>query len=452
MKKFIAITLLSSLFPLPNSLFAMPLKWTCNFPEASAVSFSVYQGETVSFMPEFKINGIAKPLQIEGIYYQTNGMENAWWKLDGNTFSPTNDVGAYAYRFFVLAAGEGGKNYQANGTLRMLPSPGFVPRYIPLPKEVLDFSAFEIRNEPWADADATKEAISLSKSLGAIVLGEDCQLVSTNYNSATKMPHLYLRFKIKNEETGSNEWKIVWSEKTRWDWLDDLLATNYYSMSEIDSRLSDKADRAWGHYDSHTGLYAPDGFTWISSPAIAIAGGLAYQRIATSEGAVWVLESNGMTTITGGETNGFFRISDDKGNAIFEISKGSEVVVGATASSARTESIMGVTHIFVTYNIDSAEHPKIEVTNDLKSHDWKTEDDSSCLANVAWTGFSGAWTAEIWSKQVEPQLFVKATYKKGTRDTIKHNAPMAITELLIDGQYYKIKVDTIDGKKVLVLE
>lgn len=115
----------------------MPLKWTCNFPEASAVSFSVYQGETVSFMPEFKINGISKPLQIEGIYYQTNGMENAWWKLDGNTFSPTNDVGAYAYRFFVLAAGEGGKNYRANGTLRMLPSPGFVPNAIKVPIKTL---------------------------------------------------------------------------------------------------------------------------------------------------------------------------------------------------------------------------------------------------------------------------------------------------------------------------
>lgn len=116
---------------------AMPLKWDCNFPEAAAKTFSVYQGETVTFEPTFRVNGKTVDLDIEGIYYQTNGMADSWWKLDDNTFTPTNDVGAAAYRFFVLAAGAGGKNYRANGTLRMLPSPGFVPNAIKVPIKTL---------------------------------------------------------------------------------------------------------------------------------------------------------------------------------------------------------------------------------------------------------------------------------------------------------------------------
>lgn len=128
---------------------AMPLKWDCNFPEAKAQTFSVYQGETVTFEPTFRVNGQVADLDIEGIYYQTNGMADSWWKLDGNTFTPTNDVGALSYRFFIQAAGEGGKNYRANGTLRMLPSPGFVPNTLKLPVKTFDFSGVEVKNAPW---------------------------------------------------------------------------------------------------------------------------------------------------------------------------------------------------------------------------------------------------------------------------------------------------------------
>jgi hypothetical protein len=66
-------------------------------------------------------------------------MADSWWKLDDNTFTPKDDVGAAAYRFFIqAAAGEGGKNYRANGTLRMLPSPGFVPNAIKVPIKKLE--------------------------------------------------------------------------------------------------------------------------------------------------------------------------------------------------------------------------------------------------------------------------------------------------------------------------
>lgn len=301
-------------------------------------------------------------------------------------------------------------------------------------------------------ADAA-EALDLASDVATLVYGDDCQLVSTNYNSATKMPSLFLRFKIKDENTGEMVWYKVWDELTRFNYiLDQYLPTNYFNKTEIAAELDQKADRAWGHYDSTTGNYAPDGFTWVSSPSIAIAGGLAYQRVVTTEGAVWVLESNGMTTFTGGETNGYFRISDDKGNAIFEITKGTEKVVGATAGSVRQEKQGDITHLFITYNVQSTEPPKLEICRDLKAKDWKLQDDEGCAANVTWTGSSGAWIAEVWGKQPEPSLFVQGTYKQGARDVIKNAAPIAFTEIVIGGVTYKCKVETISGKKVLVLE
>ena len=165
MKKLLSIALLSSLFPLPFPLSAMPLKWVCNFPDTKAEVFRVYQGETVTFEPTFRVNGKTVDLDIEGVYIQTNGMAESWWRLPNNTFAPTNDVGALSYRFFIQAAGdvspersehceamslEGcGKNYRANGTLRMLPSPGFVPNTLKLPVKKFDFSGVEVKNAPW---------------------------------------------------------------------------------------------------------------------------------------------------------------------------------------------------------------------------------------------------------------------------------------------------------------
>lgn len=295
------------------------------------------------------------------------------------------------------------------------------------------------------------------KAVESFVVGDDCQLISTNYNSITKLPSLLLRFRIKDEATGEMIWYKVWDEMTRWNWLTDtFLPTNYYNKAQIDAALDNKADRAWGHYDSHTGSYAPDGFTWVSSKNIAIAGGLAYQRILTTEGAIWVLTSNGITTYTGGETNGYFRISDDKGKAIFEITKGTETLQGATSWVKSAEQINGYTHLYLDYYVESPKHPTIEVCTDLNKLDWKSETDSECLANVVWTGESGHYKAEVWGKQPFTALFVQAKYLTGAKDVIRNVAPVAFTEIVIGGVTYKCKVGTatVDGasKKVLVLE
>lgn len=134
----------------------------------------------------------------------------------------------------------------------------------------------------------------------------------------------------------------------------------------MESELENKADRAWGFYDSHTGEYSPDGFTTISSSNIMIAAGMAYQKTVTTDGEVWVLTATEPTSISGVTSNGFFRIEDGDGNALFEIIKGDKRTVGATAGSV---SVFGNV-INITYDVVSDNPPTIWCTTDLRSGVW----------------------------------------------------------------------------------
>ena len=107
-----------------------------------------YHGETIVFRP---VRGKAPVTNVaySAVYYQTNGMGGAWWKADGLELHPTNDCGASSYRFFLEGRDDDGRDWHANGTLRMLDSPGFVPNALPLPVSVLDFATIEVANAPF---------------------------------------------------------------------------------------------------------------------------------------------------------------------------------------------------------------------------------------------------------------------------------------------------------------
>lgn len=307
-----------------------------------------------------------------------------------------------------------------------------------------------------ASQESVDEALSLAGDLANLVFGDDCRLISIYYNSVTRMPYLSLQFKMKDEATGTNYWYKVWDEMTRFNYIiDHHLPTNYYTKTEIDIALDNKADRAWGHYDSHTGSYAPYGFTWISSPYIAIAGGMSYQRVISSND-IFVLSSNGLVTELGGDassTNGFFRISDDKGNAIFEITKGTASLMPATADDISVTNIMGVAHLYIPYKVECPEAPKVICCTDLLKKDWKREDEEGFQLNVNWTGESGNWIAEVWAKEPSVRGFVKAEYKQGARDTIKHLAPVSFSQIEIGGKIYNnLRVEEMNGKNVLVVD
>lgn len=601
MKRAAAIVLIAELC-LALTASAKTFEWRITSPQAHAETFTAYHGETVRFNPVW--SGALSNVTSSVLYYQTNGMDRTWWQADGLTFAPSNDVGAASYRFFIRATDPEGVNYTANGLLRLMESPGFVPNTITPPVAALDFDSIDVWNAPYYTKDETdakivelapapgnysvvsnkamnavqkewytgsgdgytmelgdgglfvryvdegevlstgefwpnrialegdgKLGMSASDNIGfwvgddpmgsqqsttvyengaiavwdasgslheitiptnqsqgtfaltsdipgnyatvsnkaanavqtselssletdptvpswakaankpsytasevgaatssdlATIAGmlnaENARFVSTNYNSASHIPSAYVEAKI------DGSWLTIWSEMTRWNWLmSEYLPDTFHTKSQIASLLDDKADRAWGFYDSHSGLYAPEGFTWVSSPKIAIAGGLAYSRTLTAEGAIWVLEANGMVAETGGLTNGFFRVSDDEGNALFEIVKGDKRTVGAQANSVQVIGAFVPSKLQIGYAVVADTHPTLQITASLSDPDWYDEDSASCPANVTWSGVSGAYVATVQAKSASAtQLFVKAEYQVGGETYIKNVGPISV--------------------------
>ena len=299
-------------------------------------------------------------------------------------------------------------------------TPETIDSYLP------DTSGFATKSAQTSISNIAVRAESKADAVVAYLQGDDVKEVVTNYDSAVHMPSRSLQQRV--DDGGTNFWRVVWDEMTRWNWLTErYLPTNFYNKSEIDYLLDDKADRAWGFYDSHTGGWSPDGYLQISSPKILIAAGMAYQRHIVSEGAVWVLESNGLVTEVGGvASNGFFRITDDDKNALFEIVKGNKRTVGSTAAGFATTNIMGVTHCYIPYNVEAPEHPTIYATTALGTP-FVSEESAGSLVNVTWTGTTGNYHAEVWPKTASSSLFIKAQHQVGGETYIKNTAPVDVS-------------------------
>jgi len=294
-------------------------------------------------------------------------------------------------------------------------------------------------------------------SIGAHLNAEDAHFVSTNYDSVVNLPEAYVEIKMRDEATGSNTWITIWQEMRRWtafvgsafDWQTwqgfHTWATN------ITQELSFKADRCWGIYDSETGGYSPEGYTQISSSNILIAAGMAYQRTVTSEGAVWILRCNQGVAQMGGDTNGFFQVFDGDGVVQFEIVKGDRREAGANADGITVDDSYSPVRLTIPYSIVADEHPTLQICDSLDTANWKAETDPDCLANVEWSGLSGAWVATVQRKTSGGSLFVKATYMAGGETYIRNAAPVSMDSIILNGVRYYLGTTTISGHTVLTL-
>lgn len=250
----------------------------------------------------------------------------------------------------------------------------------------------------------------------------------------------------------------VWNETARWD---RHRAEAAAFSNAVERALAGKAGLDWGR-TTPTGFDAPEGFTWLDTPAVAVAGGLAWQRTVTSEGAVWLLCSNGMVADVGGATNGSFRVVDmATGEAAFEVVQGDRRTVGANASGCYTWTAEdGRTHLRVVYNVASDEPPVLHVAAELKAQGgtvWHDEGAEGCPATFAgWTGSSGAWTNALWRASAPAAgaadaLFCFATYEVGGGTVVRNHAPVSMSRIVVGGVTYALGTATIDGKTVLTL-
>ena len=271
--------------------------------------------------------------------------------------------------------------------------------------------------------------------------GDDVRVTVTNYYWNLDIPSLYLEQKMPADETHESSWfKVVWDERTRWNRFMPTFAALTNDVAQ------NKADRAWGVYDSSTGAYSPDGLLQLSQEQIMIASSMAWQKTVTAGSAIWVLKATSPTMLSGQTENGYFRIQDGDGNALFEIVKGDKRVVGATATGVSMDG----TSMRITYAVESAEHPTLEVCTDLRLGDWTTETDTTA-ATVSWSGSSGDWVATVTPVGARPSLFAKASYEAGGNTYIRNNVATSIDKVVVGGIEYTVTVETVNGKKLLVL-
>lgn len=251
-------------------------------------------------------------------------------------------------------------------------------------------------------------------AIGAVLNGEDARFVVTNYDSVVHTPEAYVEINV------SNNWRQVWREGNRWEKHD---AETHTWKTNMEAEVSHKADRAWGAYDSETGGYSPEGFTQLSSSNILVAAGMSYQRTVTSAGSVWVLQCNQGVATLGGDTNGYFRVCDGDGNAQLEVVQGDKRTLGADASGISVSNATTPPTVTINYSVIADAHPTLEITGDLQSPNWKDETANDCLANVSWSGTSGAYVATVQRKSAGAALFIKAKYEAGGETYIRNAAP-----------------------------
>ena len=155
---------------------AVPLKWTVETTKVQPAQFEVVHGESIALEATLQSGG--KPLDLTGqtahLYWQTNGMAEAWWVGSATVtsnrlsavFLPEMNPGAASVTGFIGVPGE---IYRAAFQLRFRHGPGAIPNEIEPPVRTLDFARVTVTNAPWATpGDVADEATARANADAAL--------------------------------------------------------------------------------------------------------------------------------------------------------------------------------------------------------------------------------------------------------------------------------------------
>ena len=151
------------LSPLAAVAIERPLHWTADIARVTPMQFDAMHGDALAFNVDFNASG--KPVDLTGLdatlYWQTNGMESAWWSATGTVSNSTAralfptpaDPGSKTLNFFLGLTDGSNVVYGAAARVTFRNSPGATPNTIAPPVVTLDFAAIEVLHAPWATPD-----------------------------------------------------------------------------------------------------------------------------------------------------------------------------------------------------------------------------------------------------------------------------------------------------------
>lgn len=185
---------------------AVPLRWTVETSRVQPAVFDVVRGETVELIATMQSYG--KPFDVSGkdvsLYYQTNGMANAWWTGSASassnvlsaSFSPQMDPGASVINGYLGAPGD---NYRASFVLRLRNGPGYAPNAVDLDiVQSIDFSRIVVYNAPWTNATTV-----------ASYTDEDAWIVATNAIDTVAGASITTAINTAMEDAFGTDWKTA---------------------------------------------------------------------------------------------------------------------------------------------------------------------------------------------------------------------------------------------------
>lgn len=236
-------------------------------------------------------------------------------------------------------------------------------------------------------------------------------------------------------------------------------------VSAVDTALATKANRAWGETTSG-GAPSPANTLYIEKQKVTITGGGNYAYRASSTGGYWVLSVplGGEWTMqaladaqnpTNPATASFI---DADGNAAWTVtSTGSRVVYAAQGQQyIYVEDVGGNDVVTITYPITSDDHPTVlydpeciagEKMKEASAANWP-----GYVALVEWAGHSGEWVCRVTMNGKIGRGFFAAKYVKAGTVYTRYDKPLGISTVVIGDDTYRIHVETMNGKKVMVLE
>jgi hypothetical protein len=266
-------SLLAVLLLCAVSAMAVPHRWVAEVSRPVAEEVFAFQGETIEFYPEITAYGEPFVADAYQLHYQTNGMGGLYFSGAITTnlpvlFTPSMDIGATSYSFFVESTNSVGLCFRSFGTIRMKKSPGFSPNTIPLPVSRIDFASTVYTNAPWlltesdpgipsavsnavAQAGTNAQAIANAAQSNAVAIaGTNAQAIASaaqsnaiNFTSSNKTLRLFDPADVNSYEINhymdgagnkyvvSNSWEMSFSSDFGMEVAFPTAQTNYLFTS-----------------------------------------------------------------------------------------------------------------------------------------------------------------------------------------------------------------------------
>ena len=236
------------------------------------------------------------------------------------------------------------------------------------------------------------------------------------------------------------------------------------ALEVVGTALDAKAPKAWGTLTSG-GAPAPDDTLVIEKKKVAITGGGNYASIesstgcyyvlAVSLGSEWTLESLADAQNPTNAATVTFRDSD--GNGVYQIvstaSRTVDAIAGADMLAPAVASVGGNDVVTMNFPVVAAEPPTMYYTPNLTNEFAEASSSNwpGVISSVVWSGSSGLYTATVTMVGQPGSGFFCAKYIKPGSTYVRYLKPICVPSITIDDITYTISVETINGKKLMVL-